>query len=75
MARGNPGKIVQFTNSDGKPQKGIMRYSDQHFKFKAAKKAFLRLIDDDFRILKDEKGSDRVKLVSIERLTLLGHID
>lgn len=75
MAKATAGLIVKYTRKDGGTQMAIMRHVDQKDEFKKVKKAFLRLIDDNYRFKTDEHNKEVVALKSIDLLTQIGHID
>ena len=75
MARGNPGKLVKWTNKDNQECLGIAYNSDQRPEFFNVKKIYVRHIDKSYQVLKDADGKRIVGLYAADKLTVIGHVD
>lgn len=71
----NRGKIVYFITKEGKKQVAVARNIDQTTEFQKRKKVLIRYIDDDSYkpIMKD--GQQVSRLISPDRLTIIGFVD
>lgn len=71
----NRGKIVYFMTKDGRKQVAMLRNVEQTPELQKIQKVLIRYIDDDSYqpIMKD--GVQVSRLISPDRLTLIGFID
>lgn len=77
MARGNPGKLVQWTNNAGQTKYGIAYDKEQNEAFLKVQKLFIRHTLEDF-VTKEtdpDTGKNVVGLVAINKLFLIGYVD
>lgn len=75
MARGNPGKLVKWTNKDGQECLGIAYNKEQAPEFIKVKKVFVRHIDKSYQLLKDADGKRIVGLYAADKLNVIGYVD
>lgn len=76
MSRGkNSGFIVQYTRPDGSVQTAIMRHSEQTVEFTAHNRAFLRLIDADYRPIVGQSGKESIAVKPLNELRRIGFYD
>lgn len=71
----NYGLIVEYKNKDGVKQKAELHKSDQKESFKALRKAFVRLINDDGTRKLSDTNQKMAALKNLADLTQIGFID
>lgn len=71
----NSGYLVKYKNTEGKIQRGVVRHDEQEPEFKTLGKCLVRLMNEDFTPVLDEKGKEVTVLKSADLLTMLGYID
>lgn len=76
MARGNPGKIVTWTDKAGATKYGIAYNKGQRPEFVAINRVYVKQVMEDLMTPeKDAKGRNIETLVNIEKLKLIGYVD
>ena len=77
MARGNPGKILTWTNSVGEVKFGIAYNKEQHQSFINIKKVFVRHVLEDLITKETDpaNGKNIVGLVAWDKCKMLGYVD
>lgn len=77
MARGNPGKILTWTDKAGTTKYGIAYNKEQERAFMNVKKLFVRHVLEDFMTKETDPitGKNIVGLVDWDKCKLIGRVD
>jgi hypothetical protein len=71
----NAGILVEYTDKNGKTQKGIARHKDQVKAFSDHNKILVWLLNDDLTEALDETGKKLVALKHVTELKQIGFSD